>query len=119
MNNQVVYDIWLGKYTYSEVKEREINLGLDLKGGMNVILEVSVKNILKELANNPAHPILNKSLELADQMDLENQNDYLVNFFLKAFEEIKKQDNVSINLSDPKLFGTKELNDKLGFKRYR
>ena len=43
-------------YTYNEVKEKEINLGLDLRGGMNVILEVSVKDILQEMTNNTDNP---------------------------------------------------------------
>ena len=43
----------LFNYTYKDVKSREINLGLDLKGGMNVILEVSVKDIIKGIANEP------------------------------------------------------------------
>jgi preprotein translocase subunit SecD len=49
MDNQVVYNLLIDKYTYRESKERTINLGLDLKGGMNVVLEVSVKDIINAL----------------------------------------------------------------------
>ncbi|HOI32402.1 MAG TPA: hypothetical protein PLC47_06530, partial [Bacteroidales bacterium] len=52
MGSQVVYNILIDKYTYQDVKEREINLGLDLKGGMNVVLEVSVSDIIEALSGN-------------------------------------------------------------------
>ena len=49
--NDTVFNIGIAKFTYNEVKEKAMNLGLDLKGGINVILQVSVKDILKGLAN--------------------------------------------------------------------
>ena len=51
-----VYNIGIAKFTYNEVKQKAMNLGLDLKGGINVILQVSVKDILKGLANNTSDP---------------------------------------------------------------
>ena len=112
MNNEIVYGL-LG-YTYADVKEKEINLGLDLRGGMNVILEVQVADILKELANNTKDPVFNKALTRAKEQQIDSQEDFLSTFF-SAFEEVKAQGNSSIALSDPKIFGTKEMNDKLGF----
>ena len=50
MKGEVVYNILFKKYTYQECKEREVNLGLDLKGGMNVILEIAVEDIIRSLA---------------------------------------------------------------------
>ncbi|GIS08211.1 MAG: hypothetical protein CM15mP112_03230 [Flavobacteriales bacterium] len=47
-----MYNIWIAKYTYNDCKQRQINLGLDLKGGMNVTLEVMVVDVLKALSNN-------------------------------------------------------------------
>ncbi|OUV72876.1 MAG: hypothetical protein CBC83_06815, partial [Flavobacteriales bacterium TMED123] len=52
ISSEKVYDIWVKDYTYKECQEREINLGLDLKGGMNVTLEVSVVDVIRALANN-------------------------------------------------------------------
>ena len=52
INGEEVYNIFLTSYTYSECKQREINLGLDLKGGMNVTLEVMVVDVVKALSNN-------------------------------------------------------------------
>lgn len=111
---ETVYDIGIQDFTYQEVKEREINLGLDLRGGMNVILEVQVQDILKELSNNSKDPLFKETLERANQAASESQDDYLTNFF-NAFEEVKAERKASAKLSDPQLFGTKEMNDLLGF----
>ncbi len=109
-----VYNIGIAEFTYNEVKQKEINLGLDLKGGMNVILEVSVKDILKGISNNSENEIFQAALAKADESATENQENYLNNFF-NAFEEIKEERNSSIKLSDASVFGTKEMNDRLGF----
>ena len=63
---QPVYDLLVREYTYNEVKSRELNLGLDLKGGMNVILEVSVNDILRSLSNNSKNPIFNQAIDAAN-----------------------------------------------------
>ena len=52
VQNRPVYDLGFISFTYKEVKEKEINLGLDLKGGMNVMLEVQVEDVLKALAGS-------------------------------------------------------------------
>jgi len=61
MKDSVVY---LG-YTYDEVRNKQINKGLDLEGGINVVLQISVQDILKGLANNSKNPVFNKALEEA------------------------------------------------------
>ncbi len=109
-----VYNIYLSDFTYQEVKEKEINLGLDLRGGMNVILEVSVRDILRELSNNSKHPAFTEALGRADKIAANSQEDFLTNFFT-AFEDVKEEKKLAISLSDPAIFGTKEINDKLGF----
>ena len=114
ISSEDVYDIFIAQYTYAEVKEREINLGLDLRGGMNVILEVQVQDILKELSNNSKHPIFREALNRSNAAAENSQQDYLTNFF-KAFDDIKSEQNAAIKLSDPEIFGTKEMNEKLGF----
>lgn len=114
MRNQVVFDVFLDEFTYAEVKEKEINLGLDLRGGMNVILEVSVRDILKEIANNTTNITFNEAIKLADERAANSQDNYLDNFFV-AFEEVNTERASNLKLSDPSVFGTKEMNDKLGF----
>lgn len=114
MESQVAFDILVEEFTYQQVKEREINLGLDLRGGMNVILEVQVRDILVELANNSKNPVFRQAIERATAAAANSQQDYLSNFF-DAFEEVKAEQKAALKLSDPQVFGTKEMNDKLGF----
>ena len=85
--NEVVYDIGIKKYTFKEVKAREINLGLDLKGGMNVVLEVSVADIIKALSGNSDDPTFKKALELAKK-EQKNSNKDFVTLFGEAFNKV-------------------------------
>ena len=87
MSNQVVYNILLRKYTYKECKEREINLGLDLKGGMNVTLEVSIGDIVKGLAGNSQNPTFQEALKRAYKKQKDSQKDF-VTLFGESIEEI-------------------------------
>ena len=87
MNNQVVYNILIDKYTYQDVKEREINLGLDLKGGMNVVLEVSVSDIIQALSGNSTDEIFVQAMQLAKEKQKNSQDDF-VTLFGQSFQEI-------------------------------
>ena len=87
MENQVVFNILIDKYTYREVKERTLNLGLDLKGGMNVVLEVSVKDIIIALSKNSKDPVFTQAIEMASVKQKNSQSDYLT-LFGQAFNEI-------------------------------
>jgi SecD/SecF fusion protein len=81
MKNQDVYDIGIAKYTYEQAKGKEINLGLDLRGGINVTLELSVGDIIRGLSNNNQNPQLKQALE-ETQNDLgkENNKDFVALF---------------------------------------
>ena len=72
-------DVFLG-FTYEDVEKQQINKGLDLEGGINVTLEVSVKDVLKTLSNNSKNPTFNRALERATKERRGNQ-DYLDAFF--------------------------------------
>lgn len=87
MDNQVVYNLLIDKYTYREAKERTINLGLDLKGGMNVVLEVSVKDIIIALGGNSQDPVFTQAIELAIEKQKNSQKDF-VTLFGESFNEI-------------------------------
>ncbi|MCR5658605.1 MAG: protein translocase subunit SecDF [Bacteroidales bacterium] len=87
MGNVNVYNLLVKKYTYRDAKEREINLGLDLKGGMNVTLEVSVKDIVKALSGNSQDPTFLRAMELATQRQEKSEGDF-VTLFGQAFEEV-------------------------------
>jgi len=89
MNGEVVYNVLVKKYTYQDCKEREINLGLDLKGGMNVILEISVEDIIRSLAATQylTDPTFTETMARAREMRVGSQSDF-VDLFAEAFEEL-------------------------------
>lgn len=103
-----VFNIGIAKFTYNDVKEKAMNLGLDLKGGINVILQVSVKDILKGLANNTKNPVFNKALNDAETLQKNSQNTYLEDFFI-AFDKIKGD----TKLASPDIFYTKALDGEI------
>ena len=112
MMSQEVYPL-LG-YTYAEVKKNEINLGLDLKGGMNVILEVSVKDVLKGQVANAQDPLFQQTLANTDAAQSAGQNNYLNTFFAE-FDALVAETGGGRMLSDASLFGTPEMTEKVGF----
>lgn len=73
-------------YTYKQVKENEVKLGLDLVGGMHVTMEVSAPDIIRALANNPENPVLNKAIQKAELQSRTDQTPY-VDLFAKALKE--------------------------------
>ncbi len=111
--NQEVIDLLVTKYTYNDIKDKEMNLGLDLKGGINAILQVSVKEVLKALSNDSKNVVFNQALEAADEAQ-KNSNDTYLNLFFNEFERIAAG---NVKLSDPTIFGTKALRDKIDFNK--
>ncbi|PZR21441.1 MAG: protein translocase subunit SecDF [Flavobacterium psychrophilum] len=107
MKDSVVY---LG-YTYDEVRNKQINKGLDLEGGINVMLEISVKDIVKGLANNSKNPVFNKALDEAKKNRQGNQ-DYLDAFFV-AFD---KESKGSVKLASPELFTNRIMGEAVNTK---
>ena len=108
ISNKDVFNIGIAKFTYTEVKEKAMNLGLDLKGGINVILEISVKDILKGLANHSKDPVFNKALEDAVEIQKDAQETYLESFY-KAFDAIKGD----TKLASPDIFANRTLVDDI------
>ncbi len=103
-----VYNIGIAKYTYDDVKSKAMNLGLDLKGGINVILQVSVKDILKGLANNTKDPVFNTALETTSEVQKNSQNTFLEDFFTE-FDKIKGD----TKLASPDIFYTRDLDGEI------
>ena len=97
--------VWLG-YTLKQCREMEISLGLDLKGGMNVVLELNVADVIRSLSNNNQDENFNKALDLAYENQVTSQKDFIDLFA----EEYKKLDN-GARLSA--IFSTFELKDKI------
>ncbi|MCQ2321368.1 MAG: protein translocase subunit SecDF [Bacteroidales bacterium] len=86
VSNTNVYNLLFKKFTYRDAKEREINLGLDLKGGMNVTLEVSVKDIVNALSGHSQDPVFLQAMEEASR-GLENSEGDFVTLFGEAYEK--------------------------------
>jgi SecD/SecF fusion protein len=95
--------------TFKEVQRKEVNLGLDLKGGMNVILEVSVEDILKALSNYNTDKTFTEALTRArTEYQQQRQYDYLT-LFGRAFQAVDPNARLAA------IFGTVELRDKINF----
>jgi SecD/SecF fusion protein len=87
MSSKNVMNLGITKYTYQEAKDQQLNLGLDLQGGMNVVLEVSLDELIRNMSNNPQDPALNAALTKAKQMQASSQDNFS-NLFVKAYEEM-------------------------------
>ena len=88
MKKITVYDILIAEYTYEECKKNEINLGLDLRGGMNVTLEVSVKDIIENLADKSPDVNFNNALAEAQRNLGVNNNDDFITLFERSYKKI-------------------------------
>ncbi|MDO6801283.1 protein translocase subunit SecDF [Wenyingzhuangia sp. 1_MG-2023] len=99
-----------GSFTYNDIRDKEINLGLDLKGGINATLQVSVKDILIGLSNDSKNPIFSQALQAASDAQRNSSESYF-DLFYKEFEKIAGE----TKLSDPSIFGTKNLREKIKF----
>lgn len=101
--------VWLGNYTLKQCREMEISLGLDLKGGMNVILEVSVPDVIKALADNKPDEAFNKALAEAAKQATTSQDD-VITLFIKEYHKVAPGAKLS------ELFATQQLKDKVNQK---
>ena len=110
ISNIPVFNILIADYTYDELKKRSMKLGLDLRGGINAILQISVKDILRTLSNNSTDPIFNQALSDAEEMQKNSQNTYLEDFFI-AFDNIKGDSK----LASPDIFANRNLSEEITF----
>jgi SecD/SecF fusion protein len=94
--------LWLRDFTFRECQERELNLGLDLKGGMNVVLEVSVIDILRSLANNPEDSVFKETLKKAIEAQRNSQDEF-VTLFGNAFDDVAPQGQLASLFISPEL----------------
>jgi len=94
--------------TYDYAKKRVLNEGLDLKGGVNVILQISTKDILRGLANNSKNPVFNQALTQADKLQTNSDDTYLESFF-KAFDQVNANGGTPTPLAATDIFANKSL----------
>lgn len=102
-------EVYFG-YTLKECREKEINLGLDLKGGMNVTLEVAVSDILRALSGYNNSPEFAQALQMATERQKTNSQVQYLDLFVAAFEEVSPQGQLA------SIFSTMELKDKITLK---
>ena len=98
--------VWLG-YTLKECREKEINLGLDLKGGMNVTLEVSVPDIIRSLSDFNSNPNFNQALANATELQKTNSQRSFIDLFVESYTKLDPQAKLAT------IFSTFELKDKI------
>ena len=101
--------VWFGNWTLKQCREMEISLGLDLKGGMNVILEVSVPDVIKALADNKTDEAFNQALATAAKQAISSQDD-VITLFVREYHRIAPDARLS------ELFATQQLKDKVNQK---
>ena len=101
--------VFFGNWTLKQCREMEISLGLDLKGGMNVILEVSVPDVIKALADNKPDEAFNQALANAAKQAISSQDD-VITLFVREYHKIAPEARLS------ELFATQQLKDKVNQK---
>ncbi len=108
MSGEVVYNIGVKKFTYKEVKELEMNLGLDLKGGMNVTLEISVVDLIRAMSNYNPDSTFNAALNKTVELQKNSQKDF-VTLFGQTYEQMDP------NAKLASVFNTLELRERVTF----
>ncbi len=103
------------QYNYRNAKEKELKLGLDLKGGINVILQVQVRDLLQNLANNSQNPVFTEALDAADITQRSQGGRAYVDIFYEEFEKIRQQKNLTLPYASPEIFGTRQNAEKIKF----
>ena len=101
--------VWFGNWTLKDCREMEISLGLDLKGGMNVILEVSVPDVIKTLADNKTDEAFNQALSTAAKQATTSQDD-VITLFVREYHRLAPDQPLA------QLFATQQLKDKVNQK---
>ena len=109
IGKESVFNLGFTDFTFNEVSDKQINKGLDLEGGINVILQISVKDILKGLSNNSKNPVFNKSIADATA-NLQGNKPYIDKFF-EAFEANSKG---TVKLASPDIFANRSLQGEGG-----
>ncbi len=108
IGNEVVYDLLIKEYTYNETKELQLNLGLDLQGGMSVTLQISLEELVKKMANDSKNPTFLRAIELANKRQENSQENYIT-LFGNAINEIDPDFQLS------SIFSSLENKEKINF----
>ena len=102
------------KLYYTNAKEREMKLGLDLKGGINVLLEINQRDLVTNLADYSTNAVFVEALDRTDKAQQNSTNSYIQNFFVQ-FDIVNKEKGANIKLASPEIFGTQNLSSEIKF----
>lgn len=128
MQNQTVFNFLGIKYSYSTVKEKELQLGLDLQGGMSVALEVGLDGLIQSMSKNPEDAQLKRALEIANEQRTKSNEDY-VTLFGKAYDQVNpggklaplftqsSQKDITLNSSNAEVLAVIQKEAKDAIKR--
>ncbi|WKS96014.1 protein translocase subunit SecD [Riemerella columbina] len=107
-------DLGFTKLYYTDAKEREMKLGLDLRGGINVLLEINQRDLVMDLTNYSSNPILLEALDKTDQAQKNSTRSYIDDFFTQ-FDLVNKAKGANLKLANPEIFGTQKLSNEIKF----
>ena len=102
------------KLYYTNAKEREMKLGLDLKGGINVLLEINQRDLVTNLADYSTNAVFVEALDRTDKAQENSTNSYIQNFFVQ-FDIVNKEKGANLKLVSPEVFGTQNLSSEIKF----
>ncbi len=108
LSTEKVMNLLFAKYTYKDCKERQLNLGLDLQGGMSVVLQVSLKELLQSMSDYSRDRTFNEALERAEKNQASSNDDYIT-LFAKAFKELNPNGRLA------PIFATRDYQDRIPF----
>lgn len=95
---------------YTKAKDKEMKLGLDLKGGINVLLEINQRDLVNDLTNYSTNPILIEALNNTDEAQKNSTKSYIDNFFVQ-FDAVNRAKGANLKLADPEIFGNTNLSE--------
>lgn len=98
------------KLYYSKAKDKEMKLGLDLKGGINVLLEINQRDLVNDLTNYSTNSVLIEALNKTDEVQKNSTRSYIDDFF-DQFDAVNKTKGTNLKLADPELFGNTNLTE--------
>lgn len=98
------------KLYYSRAQERQMKLGLDLKGGINVLLEINQRDLVNDLTQYSSNPVLIETLDRTDKAQRNSTSNYIENFFTQ-FDLVNKEKGTNLKLADPEIFGNTNLTE--------
>jgi len=88
LRGETVFNFLGAKYNFQEVKEKELQLGLDLQGGMSVTMEVGLEGLIESMSNNPKDPGLQRAIAEATKMKQQNATENYVTLFGRAYQQV-------------------------------